>query len=64
MSDSKTDSTDLLTCPFCGGEARHDEEQGYSLDSSYEYIGCTECPARIPVWNTEGEAVRQWNLRI
>ena len=50
-------------CPFCGAKAKHDEEETYSLDSSYEYIGCTKCPAQIPIWSTKEEAVKQWNLR-
>tara|TARA_R110000744_G_scaffold28806_3_gene69114 strand:+ start:1553 stop:1897 length:345 start_codon:yes stop_codon:yes gene_type:complete len=56
-------SSELFACPFCGSKAKHDEEQAYSLDSSYEYIGCTKCPARIPIWNSKEEAVKQWNLR-
>lgn len=55
----------LLPCPFCGGEATIDEEVAYSVDSSYLYVGCKTCPARIPFDFSDfpEQIVEQWNRR-
>jgi Lar family restriction alleviation protein len=49
--------TDLLPCPFCGGEpAPHDYEDGYWQ------IVCT-CTAFGALRGTEAEAITAWNTR-
>lgn len=41
----------LLSCPFCGGEARGDNAEVY----------CLECGASIA--QTDEDAITQWNRR-
>jgi Lar family restriction alleviation protein len=57
---------ELLPCPFCGGKAHEGYEEAYSVDSSYEYVGCSKCTARILVWKRFGidHAKSEWNKRI
>lgn len=63
----------LLPCPFCGGAAKDDYHEAYSIDSSYSYIGCGgdyRCGARIP-YDSDGwgradnrdAAITVWNRR-
>ena len=67
---------DLKVCPFCGGEAKDDHYSAYSLDSSFDYIGCSDCGAMIEYegkrwnaheskWDHSGrdEAIAAWNRR-
>ena len=46
----------LLRCPFCGGEAKYDNSDGY------DYIFCHECGARTFGFNKE-HAFNEWNKR-
>ena len=52
MSDGE-----LLPCPFCGGEAKYDNNEGY------HYIICDECGARNFGFTRE-QAFDEWNTRI
>ena len=61
--DLAIEASRLVRCPFCGGEAEIQYEEAYSLDSSYEYVGCKECSARMPFWKNESEMVEAWNKR-
>ena len=45
----------LKNCPFCGAAAHFSHREAYSVDSSFDYVGCTECEAMMP-----GE-MRSWN---
>lgn len=59
--------SELLKCPFCGGEA----EAAYAV---YDYnrwgVYCKECGATVEAaeWNgrpdTEQEAITAWNTRV
>ena len=53
----------LAICPFCGSDAEIGYEESYSLDSSYEYVGCTKCPAQMPFWGNKEETIKLWNAR-
>ena len=61
MSDSETDSTDLLTCPFCGGDAR--EEEWDVTSGSFHHVTCTGCGATSGRFSDPIGAVSAWNLR-
>ena len=58
VSDNAMTEQKLKPCPFCGGEASiyvaHDD--GY-------YVCCDECGCGLPVYNTEEDAIREWNRR-
>ena len=51
--------TNLLPCPFCGGNA--------SIPESYPYhhlVFCTSCGCKTDICDTEAEAIAAWNCRI
>lgn len=50
--------TELKPCPFCGGEA----SIYVAYDDGY-YVCCDECGCGLPVYNTEEDAIREWNRR-
>ena len=49
-------NNELLPCPFCGGEAKYDNSDGY------DYIFCDECGARTFGFSEE-QAFDEWNSR-
>lgn len=58
--------TELLPCPFCGGEARihashHGDTHYYQVECGNEY-DCGAWPA-VRVCHTEAEAIAAWNTR-
>ena len=50
--------TELLPCPFCGGDAF----TGETLTSLYVVL-CRGCGAETGAWDTEAEAIAAWNQR-
>lgn len=48
---------ELKPCPFCGGEAKYDNSDGY------DYIICDECGARNFGFSKE-QAYDEWNKRV
>lgn len=48
----------LLPCPFCGGEAHFFHYSAYSIDSSFDAVGCKDCKAMI-----EDGTAEEWNQR-
>ena len=60
--------TELLPCPFCGGEARIvNTERGWHLEQTHD-DGCwlsdeTDLEAAIGNWD-EAEAIEAWNTRV
>ena len=67
---------ELKPCPFCGGQASEWRQEAYSIDSSYDCIGCKSCGVVIPhdakswdalkrVWRGDErkEAIAVWNRR-
>lgn len=52
--------SDLLPCPFCGGEA---EMHGLNTVLSRPFVACEYCGAESAVYRTEAEAIAAWNTR-
>lgn len=67
MSDCSTNAwevpemTELLPCPFCGGEARESGERFENTILSWVY--CASCGAAGGYRHTEAEAIAAWNTR-
>lgn len=55
MTDNRT--TELLPCPFCGGEAFP------NIELTKHWIECRECAAESGCYRTEAEAIAAWNTR-
>ena len=54
--------SDLLFCPFCGGEA--ETLTAESMNGGYLFgIMCSDCRSRGDVYDTEAEAIAAWNTR-
>ena len=54
----------LLPCPHCGGKAQgicEEKETAWGADGYW--VKCSICLARIPMKESEKEAVNFWNLR-
>jgi len=49
----------LLPCPFCGGEAIHENYP----DSRDHHVFCDVCLGRTDAWSTKLKAVNNWNRR-
>lgn len=52
-------TSELLSCPFCGGEAR----VARAIGSSVRFASCIACEAFGPSRDTEAEAIAAWNRR-
>ena len=52
--------TALLCCPFCGGEAKMNDD-GY--ETEYKAVSCIECLSMTAYQNNEEDAVAVWNKR-
>ena len=55
--------SDLLPCPFCGGEAKH-----YAFDPGDPFepehgVGCPGCEATMGGFDTWEQAISAWNTR-
>lgn len=63
MTDNRT--TDLLTCPFCGGEAEIHPSNDWDVTftGSTYFAWCDKCETRGDYYNTEAEAIAAWNTR-
>ena len=54
--------SELLLCPFCGGEA--ETLTAESMHGGYLFgIMCSDCRSRGDVYDTEAEAIAAWNSR-
>ncbi len=66
----------LKPCPFCGGKAHDGRREAYSVDSSFDFIGCEDCGCMFeydePKWNRRTnsldnssrlESIAAWNRR-
>ena len=54
--------SELLSCPFCGGEAEMLTAE--SMHGGYLFgIMCNDCRSRGDVYGTEAEAIAAWNSR-
>lgn len=52
-------NTELKPCPCCGSKnVGFDEYLAYSLDSSFDYVGCKDCGLMIMDGTKE-----EWNKR-
>lgn len=63
MTDSATDNqtTELLPCPFCGGEA--EPFNPFDNADGTWCVLCSECAAATGFEQTEAEAIAAWNAR-
>lgn len=55
--------SELLPCPFCGGEAQVFESGAWFVDHFMKYVRCTSCGLQTCDYKTEAEAVEAWNTR-
>ena len=53
--------SDLKPCPFCGGDARH-QQSGPRSNKWWECV-CDKCDFCGPAGYTEPEAIAAWNTR-
>lgn len=53
--------SELLPCPFCGGEARMLVQMMF--DAVFFGAKCDNCGAEAAAKNTEAEAIAAWNTR-
>jgi Lar family restriction alleviation protein len=54
--------SELLPCPFCGGEVEILTAE--SMNGGYLFgIMCNDCRSRGDVYDTEAEAIAAWNSR-
>jgi len=53
----------IKNCPKCNCEAKIQSHEAYSLDSSFEYVGCTECGIMLIIFGSEEDAIKEWNDR-
>lgn len=51
--------SELLPCPFCGGEARTHYVKGYEL---WE-VSCGQCGVELSSYLSEADAINAWNRR-
>ena len=51
----------LLSCPFCGGEARLKEF--WHPGSEVWFVECSKCRVNGPLFRTQEDAAKQWNTR-
>ena len=63
MTDNRT--TELLPCPFCGGEAEIHPSNDWDVKftGSTYFAWCDKCETRGDYYNTEAEAIAAWNTR-
>lgn len=54
--------TELLRCPFCGGEAETLTAESMHGGNLYGVM-CANCAGRSDVYDTEAEAIAAWNSR-
>ena len=52
---------ELKLCPFCGSAAGFDYYESCSLDSSFEYVGCTSDDCGVMIMDG---TIEDWNKRI
>ena len=57
--------TELLQCPFCGGEAEihPSDDWDVNLTGATYFAWCDKCETRGDYYNTEAEAIKAWNTR-
>jgi hypothetical protein len=54
--------SNLLSCPFCGNDARMADLKTY-FETSY-FVVCTKCQGKIGPYKNKYEAAKLWNKRI
>lgn len=54
--------SELLPCPFCGGEAKILTAESMHGGNLYGVM-CDCCAGRADVYDTEAEAIEAWNTR-
>ena len=60
MTEQKK-TAELLSCPFCRGEAKIKRVTG---SINYRYVKCSSCGARTKEWFGVDVAVKTWNTRV
>lgn len=60
-----TSATELLPCPFCGGEAEIHPSNDWDakFTGSTYFAWCDKCETRGDYYNTEADAIAAWNTR-
>lgn len=59
--------SDLLPCPFCGGEAKYYSRDnnggGFGQNPTDHWISCEQCYASMGLFDNRKEAIAAWNRR-
>lgn len=63
FSLSMTSATELLPCPFCGGEAEIESVEWLEPEVNLHSAKCKRCGAESAVRETKAEAIAAWNMR-
>ena len=57
------DSKELLTCPFCGGQAKYNKSFPKTTKTHYYQVYCMKCKVKTDMCSSRMKARKLWNRR-